>query len=197
MIIKPPSALHILQRTEVCAQCTFATTPNESLNRNLRRPQSLSLSISFPVSKEQCVIARYDVGGVYVRHAIPRPPDNCCKTTAPSSRACSRSRKQVYCPSWSPINWPLFLPQNKQLLLVANIRDRENGGRTDGLTNCGRGRNVYEYTEDMFRFVCGGTTTRDRNPKRGPADLQAIARGISGRQVPPQSGKERGREGLI
>ena len=119
-----------------------------------------------------------------MRHAIPRPrpPDNCCKTTAPSNRAyCVHESRYVRTLPVVVVVLALGLQstppheqslrrKNKQLL-VANIRDRGKWRPDCG----GRRRNVYEYTEDMFRFV-RGTTRRGTAIPRGARQRGRLSR---------------------
>ena len=149
-----------------------------------------------------------------MRHAIPRPPrprppDDCCKTTAPSNRAycVPESRYVRTLPAVvavlalgrlqsTPPHEQSLRRKNKQLL-VANIRDRGKW-RPD----CGRPQKECLRVHGRYVSFCAGDDeARDRNPTRGPAARrQAIAPGISGRQVPLQrggGGGERGRLDLM
>ena len=167
--------LHSLWRAVVCARCTFATAPNESLNRQLRQPESLSLSLSLSVARGaatrvQCVIARYDVRVVCVC-GTPFRRQLLQNNIANQQRGLTAFTKADLLQSvvLASNHLPLVnnLSRNRQSF-VTNIRDRENEGRTAAEEG------MFTSTRKICFVLCGGRGTAI---PRGRTEAQ---RGLAG-----------------
>ena len=141
-----------------------------------------------------------------MRHAIPRPhppPDDCCKTTAPSNRAyCVHESRYVHCPS-SSSSW--LLSASNQLPLMNNL----SVGRTSNYLwqifviggNGGRrtaaAEGMFTSTRKICFVLCGGRRGEGPQSHEGPGSAAGYRAGNQRSTGPTAEGKRKARLDLM
>ena len=137
------------------------------------------------------MIARYDVQVVYApRHSAAALPTIAAKQQRPTAGLTAFTKADILSAVLAPNQLPLMnnLSRNKQLL-AANIRDRENGGRT-AVAEGG----MFTSTRKICFVLCGGRGTAI---PRGSGGLAGYRVGNQRSTGPTAEGKRKARLDLM